>query len=101
MKKRRPKALLDAVVLMAESTGDGKVGLGALGQYMKRTNPSFVPKVQGESQALRRARQDRRELICRGKNHAKTSTINTCTRYMAPLRERVLPCIARATRASE
>jgi len=49
VKKRRPKALLDAVALMAESTGDGKVGLGALGQYMKRTNPSFAPKVYGHS----------------------------------------------------
>ncbi len=47
VKKRRPKALLDAVALMAESTSDGKVGLGALGQYMKRTNPSFAPKVYG------------------------------------------------------
>lgn len=49
VKKRRPKALLDAVALMAESTSDGKVGLGALGQYMKRTNPSFAPKVYGHS----------------------------------------------------
>ena len=42
-------ALLDAVALMVESTSDGKVGLGALGQYMKRTNPSFAPKVYGHS----------------------------------------------------
>lgn len=49
VKKRRPKALLDAVALMVESTSDGKVGLGALGQYMKRTNPSFAPKVYGHS----------------------------------------------------
>lgn len=49
IKKRRPKALIDAVALMAESTSDGKVGLGALGQYMKRTNPSFAPKVYGHS----------------------------------------------------
>lgn len=49
VKKRRPKALLDAVALMAESTSDGKVGLGALGQYMKRTSPSFAPKVYGHS----------------------------------------------------
>lgn len=49
VKKRRPKALIDAVVLLAESASDGKVGLGALGQYMKRTNPSFAPKVYGHS----------------------------------------------------
>lgn len=48
-KKRRPKALLDAVTLLAGNTGDGWVGLGALGQYMKRTNPSFAPKVYGHS----------------------------------------------------
>lgn len=48
-KKRRPKALIDAVALLAESASDGKVGLGALGQYMKRTNPSFAPKVYGHS----------------------------------------------------
>ena len=41
--------LAGAVALMAESTSDGKVGLGALGQYMKRTNPSFAPKVYGHS----------------------------------------------------
>jgi uncharacterized protein (TIGR00288 family) len=49
IKKRRPKALLDAVTLLSSSTNDGWVGLGALGQYMKRTNPSFAPKVFGHS----------------------------------------------------
>lgn len=49
IKKRRPKALFDAVALLAENTSDGWVGLGALGQYMKRTNPSFAPKVYGHS----------------------------------------------------
>lgn len=48
-KKRRPKALLDAVTLLSSNTHDGWVGLGALGQYMKRTNPSFAPKVYGHS----------------------------------------------------
>ena len=47
VKKRRPKALLDAVALMAGNTADGKVHLGQLGQYMKRTNPSFTPKIYG------------------------------------------------------
>jgi len=41
VKKRRSKALLDAAALMAESTGDGKVGLGALGQYMKAHQPEL------------------------------------------------------------
>ncbi|WP_374315338.1 NYN domain-containing protein [Aquabacterium sp.] len=48
-KKRRPRALMDAVALLSGNTTDGKVGLGALGQYMKRTNPSFAPKVYGHS----------------------------------------------------
>lgn len=47
VKKRRIKALQDAVALLAEGTADGKVHLGQLGQYMKRTNPSFAPKVYG------------------------------------------------------
>lgn len=47
--KRRPKALVDAVSLLSSNTTDGWVGLGSLGQYMKRTDPSFAPKVYGHS----------------------------------------------------
>lgn len=47
--KRRPKALIHAVTLMAAATPDGRVGLGALGQYLKRTDPGFSPKVFGHS----------------------------------------------------
>ncbi|WP_138858442.1 NYN domain-containing protein [Inhella inkyongensis] len=47
--KKRPKALLDAVALLAAGTPDGRVGLGALGQYMKRTNPAFSPKLYGHA----------------------------------------------------
>ena len=47
--KRRPKALISAVVLLAADTPDGRVGLGALGQYMKRTDPAFSPKAFGHS----------------------------------------------------
>lgn len=49
IKKRRPKALIDAVTLLSSNTTDGWVGMGALGQYMKRTDPSFAPKVYGHS----------------------------------------------------
>jgi uncharacterized protein (TIGR00288 family) len=49
VKKRRPKALLDAESLLASNAHEGKVGLGALGQYMKRTNPSFTPTLYGHS----------------------------------------------------
>ncbi|MCV2362274.1 NYN domain-containing protein [Paucibacter sp. DJ1R-11] len=47
--KKRPKALLSAVSLLAADTPDGRVGLGALGQYLKRTNPSFTPKIYGHT----------------------------------------------------
>jgi len=47
--KRRPKSLTHAVSLLAADTPDGRVGLGALGQYMKRTDPAFSPKVFGHS----------------------------------------------------
>ena len=47
--KRQPKALIGAVVLLAADTPDGSVGLGALGQYMKRTDPAFSTKAFGHS----------------------------------------------------
>lgn len=47
--KRRPKALISAVALLAGGTEDGRVGLGALGQYLKRTDPAFSPKVYGHA----------------------------------------------------
>lgn len=45
--KRRPKMLINAVVLLAADMPEGKVGLGALGQYLKRTDPGFSPKTYG------------------------------------------------------
>jgi uncharacterized protein (TIGR00288 family) len=47
--KRRPKALINAVALLVADTPDGRIGLGALGQYMKRTDPAFSPKAFGHS----------------------------------------------------
>jgi uncharacterized protein (TIGR00288 family) len=47
--KKRPKAVLSAVSLLAADTPDGRVGLGALGQYLKRTDPGFSPKVYGHA----------------------------------------------------
>ncbi|NUZ06477.1 NYN domain-containing protein [Piscinibacter koreensis] len=47
--KRRPKALIHAVSLLAAGAPDGKVGLGALGQYLKRTDPGFSPKLFGHA----------------------------------------------------
>ena len=50
--KRRPRFLVDAVVLLAADTSEGKVSLGALGQYLKRTDPAFSPNVYGHSGLL-------------------------------------------------
>jgi uncharacterized protein (TIGR00288 family) len=50
--KRRPKALVDAVDLLAGSASDGKVALGALGSYLKRMDPAFSPQAYGHSGLL-------------------------------------------------
>jgi uncharacterized protein (TIGR00288 family) len=50
--KRRPRFVADAVTLLTADTSEGKVGLGALGQYLKRTDPAFSPKLYGHSGLL-------------------------------------------------
>lgn len=50
--KRRPRFVIDAVTLLASDTSEGKVGLGVLGQYLKRTDPAFSPKLYGHSGLL-------------------------------------------------
>lgn len=50
--KRRPRFLVEAVTLLTGDTSEGKVGLSALGQYLKRTDPSFSPNVYGHSGLL-------------------------------------------------
>jgi len=50
--KRRPRSLIAAVTLLAADTSEGRVGLGALGQYLKRTDPAFSPKAFGHSGLL-------------------------------------------------
>lgn len=50
--KRRPKFLIEAVALLAGDTPEGRVGLGELGQYLKRTDPAFSPKTYGHSGLL-------------------------------------------------
>lgn len=50
--KRRPKFVVDAVVLLAGSNSEGHVHLAALGQYLKRTNPAFSPASYGHSGLL-------------------------------------------------
>lgn len=50
--KRRPKFIVDAVALLAGSSSDGQVNLGALGLYLKRTDPGFSPADYGHSGLL-------------------------------------------------
>ena len=50
--KKRPKFVIEAVALLAGDTSEGKVGLGELGQYLKRTDPAFTPKAYGHSGLL-------------------------------------------------
>lgn len=50
--KRRPRSLISAVALLAADASEGRVGLGALGQYLKRTDPAFSPKAFGHSGLL-------------------------------------------------
>ena len=50
--KRRPRFLVEAVSLLAADTSEGKVNLGALGQYLKRTDPAFSPNIYGHSGLL-------------------------------------------------
>jgi len=50
--KRRPKFLIDAVCLLAGDASEGKVSLGQLGSYLKRTDPAFSPQIYGHSGLL-------------------------------------------------
>ena len=50
--KRRPRFIVDAVTLLASDTSEGKIGMGLLGQYLKRTDPAFSPKLYGHSGLL-------------------------------------------------
>ena len=50
--KRRPRFVVDAVALMVAGTNEGKVSLSALGQYLKRMDPSFSPSAYGHSGLL-------------------------------------------------
>ncbi|AYQ30288.1 MULTISPECIES: NYN domain-containing protein [unclassified Polaromonas] len=50
--KRRPWFVIEAVTLLTSDTSEGKVGLGPLGQYLKRTDPAFSPQTYGHSGLL-------------------------------------------------
>lgn len=50
--KRRPRSVVEAVALLAADTSEGKVSLSALGNYLRRTEPSFSPQTYGHSGLL-------------------------------------------------
>lgn len=50
--KRRPRFVADAVALLTSDTSEGKVSLGVLGQYLKRTDPAFSPQTYGHTGLL-------------------------------------------------
>lgn len=47
--KLRPRFVVAAVSLLAESTSDGRLPVGTLGSYLIRTAPDFSPKNYGHS----------------------------------------------------
>lgn len=51
-KKQRPKMLRSAVALLITESPEGWVGLGALGNYLRRSDPGFTPKKFGHSGLL-------------------------------------------------
>ncbi|MET0280731.1 MAG: NYN domain-containing protein [Steroidobacteraceae bacterium] len=50
--KRRPLFVVEAVALLGGNTPDGKVGLAALGQYLRRADPAFSHLIYGHSGLL-------------------------------------------------
>jgi uncharacterized protein (TIGR00288 family) len=47
-----PSFVIDAIRLLSNSAPEGKVALGALGLYLKRTDPGFSPSLHGFSGLL-------------------------------------------------
>jgi uncharacterized protein (TIGR00288 family) len=50
--KQRPRRIVEAVEMLSSDTPEGKVNLGTLGQYLKRTDPGFSPGTYGHSGLL-------------------------------------------------
>lgn len=47
--KLRPRFVVEAVNMLTADTSEGKVALGPLGSYLKRTDPAFSPHTYGHS----------------------------------------------------
>lgn len=50
--KRRPKFIVEAVKVLTRDSSEGKVALGTLGQYLKRTDPGFTATAYGHAGLL-------------------------------------------------
>jgi uncharacterized protein (TIGR00288 family) len=50
--KLRPRFVVEAVNMLTADTPEGKVALGPLGSYLKRTDPAFSPQTYGHSGLL-------------------------------------------------
>ena len=50
--KLRPRFVIEAVNMLTADTPEGKVALGPLGSYLKRTDPAFSPQTYGHSGLL-------------------------------------------------
>jgi uncharacterized protein (TIGR00288 family) len=50
--KQRPRRVVEAVRMLSSDSPEGKVHLATLGQYLKRTDPGFVPTTYGHSGLL-------------------------------------------------
>lgn len=50
--KQRPLSVVRAVALLADDTAEGRVTLSGLGNYLRRTDPSFTPSSHGHSGLL-------------------------------------------------
>lgn len=48
--------VVDAVRMIAADTADGKVRVSAVGQYLKRSDPAFLPQGYGHSGLLKMLR---------------------------------------------
>ncbi len=50
--KQRPRFVVNAVQLLAADSPDGRLHLGGLGSYLRRTDPAFSPETYGHSGLL-------------------------------------------------
>jgi uncharacterized protein (TIGR00288 family) len=63
LKQPSPDIVATAVEIMAAQSEEGRVGLGALGQFLKRTDPAFTPKAFGHSGLLALVKSDPRLFV--------------------------------------